>query len=179
MCFQSQKGLVPSNKPTVSTGLAWKEGELGKSSYSPVPRHKQNVHFTIRRKPALLLRNSSWGTEQVYVHSTASLTGHAFREISLTRPRFRLSTELTNQKNPHCIYFRNVHSAAAPPEPALRDTRFGEHLGEVNLASFRTRPMQSDTDQWEYLRPRDWLGIGELVQLLRSCITPGRPVGSV
>lgn len=130
MCFQSQKGLVPSNKPTVSTGLAWKGRELGKSSYCPVPRHKQNVHFTIRRKPALLLRNSSWGTEQVYIHSTASLTGHAFREISLTWP-LMLSTEPTNQKNPHRVSFRNVHLAAAPPEPALRETRFAEHFGEV------------------------------------------------
>lgn len=52
--------------------------------------------------------------------------------------------QLTNQKNPHCVSFRNVHLAAAPPEPALRDIRFGEHLGEVlSLASFRTKPMQA------------------------------------
>lgn len=42
-----------------------------------------------------------------------------------------LSTELANQKNPHHVSFQNVHLAAAPPEPALRDTQFGEHLGEV------------------------------------------------
>lgn len=142
VCFQSQKGLVPSNKPTVSTGLAWKEGSWGNQAIAQF--QGTSKMFTIRRKLALLLRNSNWGTEQVYIHSTASLTGHAFREISLTRPCFMLSTELTNQKNPHCISFRNVHSAAAPAEPALRDTRFGEHLGEVlSLASFRTKPTQA------------------------------------
>lgn len=154
---------------------------MGKSSYCPVPRHKQNVHFTIRRKPALLLRNSSWGTEQVYIHSTASLTGHAFREISLTWP-LMLSTELTNQKNPHRVSFRNVHLAAAPPEPALRDTRYAEHFGEVlsfSILQNQARAGKSDTVLWEYLRPRDWLGSRELVQLLRSCITPGRPVWSM
>lgn len=41
-------------------------------------------------------------------------------------------------------FFPNVHLAAAPAEPALRDTQFGEHLGEVlSLASFRTKPMQA------------------------------------
>lgn len=126
---ESQKGLVPSNKPTVSTGLAWKEGGWGNQAIAQF--QGTSKMFTIRRKLALLLRNSSWGTERVYIHSTASLTGHAFREISLTWPHFMLPTELTNQKNPHRVSFRNVHLAAAPPEPALRDTWVGEHLGEV------------------------------------------------